>query len=236
MAEPLDVEGSILRLGNPPPALKRANQLGWAYYFVLANFEGNPFRGSGWPKDVTCYEGPHLPTAINSYDWLWSGWLDYWKWRLSRTGNNYPMLDSLTADIAKAIGYVESRMGTDPNMNVENNAKAMGPMQLTPQALQDLMTVGTRGDVGGMSCCGVNVMDRNDIIQSIAGGIRYFIKLGFWADDWSDAYKAYSNADLSEGENPVARFEEVLCQGTDPYYHSARLFTPSGGLDFCPED
>ncbi len=74
---------------------------------ITWNFKTDPSRSK-----IHCYN-PEL--FINSfdpdqYDWLFSGWADYWQSRAKYSG--MPIDYTLTADFLKAVAYAENSMGT----------------------------------------------------------------------------------------------------------------------------
>ncbi len=76
---------------------------------ITWNFETNPS-----PSDIHCYN-PEL--FINSfdpdqYDWLFSGWADYWQSRAISSDMPESFKYVLTADFLKAMAYAENSMGT----------------------------------------------------------------------------------------------------------------------------
>ncbi len=85
---------------------------------VVRNFKSNEMV-----SDVQCYRNPdpgpidNLHLDNNRYDYLFSGWVDYWKWRatLSDGKPNKVVSESLTPSLAKALAYKESGIGQTYN-------------------------------------------------------------------------------------------------------------------------
>ncbi len=85
---------------------------------VVRNFKSNEIV-----SDVQCYRNPdpgpidNLHRDNNRYDYLFSGWVDYWKWRatLSDGKPNKVVPESLTPSLAKALAYKESGIGQTYN-------------------------------------------------------------------------------------------------------------------------
>jgi RHS repeat-associated protein len=91
-----------------------------AMRLITRNFEGNP-------SDVKCYK-PFMEAIgydpsgkpdefktynYNQYDWLFSGWADYWNWRADWEG--IPISMRIDPNLLKALSYAETGIGKDLN-------------------------------------------------------------------------------------------------------------------------
>lgn len=84
-----------------------------AMKLITLNFEETP-------NDVNCYNNLLIPLQLdqkgkqyrydlNQYDWLFSGWADYWDWRATNQGFPYPI--RVNPNYLKAIAFGEGRIG-----------------------------------------------------------------------------------------------------------------------------
>jgi RHS repeat-associated protein len=114
---------------------------------IARNFEGNPYSNSEestsgrvarHPNDVHCFNnsdpdvakrvynrwGKVSPFDLNAYDWLFSGWTDYWAWRARLENQEVILTDP---NILKAIAVEESAIGHLPD--IYNNPDDPGHRQ-----------------------------------------------------------------------------------------------------------
>lgn len=77
---------------------------------ILANFD-NPRANCDWESDVQHYVTQPKGENYNEYDWLFSGWADYWQWRAKEAKK--PALATINANFLKAIAWRESAVGTE---------------------------------------------------------------------------------------------------------------------------
>jgi RHS repeat-associated protein len=145
-----------------------------------------PLYDSDYPDDMTSYATqPIYPDRdYNQYDWLISGWVDYWNWRALQAGKSY----QLDPNFVKAVVYIETTLGYEFN---PNNSKNVGLMQLDTEATNALMGVGG----GSVQWGAINVVDRDQPSQNIGGGVRWLMykyEVVAQQESWLKAYAYYA--------------------------------------------
>jgi hypothetical protein len=119
-----------------------------------------------YPGDMISYRSqPIFPDRdYNRYDWLISGWVDYWNWRARKEGKPY----HLDPNFFKAIAYKETTIGYNlPGGDTDYQ----GIVQLGTDAIQGLMG----GGAGKVTWGPINVVDKHNPSHNIGGGVRWLI-------------------------------------------------------------
>ena len=193
---------------------------------VIANFEGAPVPdpqnpcdepnvSSNSPNDVVAYTTQsNFPSRdYNRYDWLISGWVDYWKWHAASKGKTF--VSTLQPNFVKSVAYNESLIGYV--LNPEN----YGVMQLSK----------SDGDgVDGLTKLAwgaINIKFSPDSPQyNIGGGVRWLIHKyqshvlkdsdrSGEVDDWVLAYSYYAGYTNMVWKARVQDVKELYTTGCD---------------------
>jgi RHS repeat-associated protein len=160
------------------------------------------------PKDLVHYKSqpPYLNERdYNQYDWLISGWVDYWNWRALREGKPY----NLDPNFIKAVAYVETVVGY---METEDDYE--GILQLGSVAIAELK------DGGKVSWGPINVVDVYNASHNIGGGVRWLMHKHEVesSKSWLEAYAFYSGFAGNVEVVKIQEVEDVYETGLDPYY------------------
>ncbi len=195
--------------------------------FIALNFLGNPaLEGTGLAADVQCYDpilkldigstaGQQVqalaPANYNQYDWLFSGWVDFWAWRARLAGKQVVLRDP---DIVKSLAWHESRVG---NLTEAQRADGQTLLNFSSYSLQAALRgrpVGPDGSPlqGNQRRQVLNRYDltwglfdltnRTDAVQEVAAVVRW-LYAAFYASTgsrnvrtdfeaiWRDALQSY---------------------------------------------
>jgi hypothetical protein len=145
----------------------------------------------------------------NRYDWLISGWVDYWNWRARREGK----VVDLDPNFFKAIAYKETTIGYNQPMN---DTGYEGVVQLGADALAALLG----NSVGSVTWGAINVVDVRDPSQNIAGGVRWLIykREVSGTIDWYEAYAYYAGFGGDISAYPIQQMIDLYEMGLDPHF------------------
>jgi hypothetical protein len=174
---------------------------------IVMNFEG-------YPSDVHCYDNAVLRQVndknipdqdLNRYDWLFSGWVDYWAWRARRAVP--PRAVVLTdPDLVKALAWRESHIG---NLSEDDKTKR-GQTLLNMQYFFDVLAHpdNTQRIDYDLSWGLMNIQwaDRTNPIMEIGATVRrlyasYYANTKGRTDSeaiWKDAFQDYGPHDAQE--------------------------------------
>jgi len=162
----------------------------------------DPLFNSKYPDDMIGYTTQAIfpDRNYNQYDWLISGWVDYWNWRARQAGKSY----QLDPNFFKAIAYIETALGyvMDPT-----NQSYIGIAQLGAEA-EKAALLGS--GVGSVQWGGINVVNINEPSHNIAGAIRwlmYKFEVDAQQAGWDKAYAYFAGY---SGDTAGAKVKDVL--------------------------
>jgi RHS repeat-associated protein len=203
---------------------------------IILNFEGNPYPGSvasqlgepvthpnevqcynaalavdiGWPAGQKLQEFPRR--NYDQFDWLISGWVDYWAWRAKRAGQ--AVLD-LHPNMVKALAWNESKLnartsdgGTLLNLNSGALKAIVRGEPLNPFSGQPLQGTDKQKALQtyGLTWGWIDYSNKYDVAQEVGATVRwlyasYHTQQKGRTDSsavWTDVFQAYGPKSSSD--------------------------------------
>jgi hypothetical protein len=147
MLSPKAMDLISLNFESDPSDIVKYNPITYIYNFAC----------NTWMKGDNNYRGE----KYNRYDWIFSGWVDYFMWRAESEHQDYFATDP---NLFKAIAWKETQVGTGP----ENE----GVAKLSSQEVSNLKGYVPYGNTYEMTWGLLDIQQPTDPIQNIAGLIR----------------------------------------------------------------
>jgi len=210
----MNFEGNPDFEGRLPPAVVFVGALAGPCVGPLYNFE--------YPDDMLSYNTqPYYPDRnYNQYDWLISGWVDYWNWRARREGQSY----TIDPNFIKAVAYKETGIG-----HYGGSGDYQGILQLGTEAKKALAEIGA----GKVTWGPINVVDENNPSHNIGGGVRWLMyQYEAWgAANWLESYAYYSGFEGDADAYSIQQLKYLYEIGLDPDYYPPGPENTAPGLE-----